>query len=209
MALAVACSCGGAQSPVEAPQFPESSHAFATPPVPVPRRPDAVVLEPPAALPVPVARAEARGIVSLRQPLASDAVADLVQSFVDAWQRESLDALTAMLASDAGPIDGRIRGRGALIEAWRQRMHAHEYGRLANVELVRPERIARWDRDELGAPDAPARPADIRPGEIYVRAPLEATRVAGEKLFGDVLVMVLRPEGGKLKIAAYGEVDAP
>jgi hypothetical protein len=206
LAIAVAIGCAGAPSQVLAPQSPEPNSASDTRPA---RRPDAVVLEPPTALPTPVSRADARGVVSLRQPLAGDAVVDLVQSFVDAWQRESLDALAAMLASDAGPIDGRIRGRGALVEAWRQRLHAHEYARLANSEVVRPERIARWDRDDLGAPDAPAPPPDMRPGEIYVRAPLEVTRVAGERLFGDVMVMVLRAEDGKLKIAAYGEVDAP
>lgn len=206
LAIAAAIGCAGAPSPVLAPQSHEPNAASDTL---LARRPDAVVLEPPTALPAPVSRADARGVVSLRQPLPSDAVVDLVQAFVDAWQRASLDALAAMLTSDAGPIDGRIRGRGALVEAWRQRLRAHEYARLANVEMVRPERIARWDQDDLGAPDAPARPTDMHPGEIYVRAPLEVTRVAGERLFGDVMVMVLRAEEGKLKIVAYGEVDAP
>jgi hypothetical protein len=96
-----------------------------------------------------------------------------------------------------------------LIESWRQRLRAHPYGRLAGVELVRPERVERWESDDLGSPDAPPRPPDMRPGELYVRVPLEASRMAGERFFGDVIVLLVRREEGRYKIAAYGEADAP
>jgi hypothetical protein len=172
-----------------------------------PRRPDAVVVEPPPAMPSAVSRADARGVVALREPLAGDAVGNLVSALVDAWQRESLEALTALLTADAGPIEARARGRNTLVESWRQRLHAHPYGRLAGVELVRPERIERWEAEDLTAADAPARPPDMRPGELYVRVPLEVSRVAGEKFFGDVIVMLVRREDGKYRIAAYGEID--
>ena len=49
----------------------------------------------------------------------------------------------------------------------------------------------------------------MRSGEVLVRAPLEVTRVAGERVFGDVLMMVLRRQDGSLRIAGYSEVDAP
>jgi len=173
------------------------------------RKPDAVVVEPPAAMPTAVSRADARGVVMLREPVAGDAVRDLVASVVDAWQRESLDALSSLLTADAGPFEARGRGRAALIEGWRQRLRAHPYGKLAGVELVRPERIERWESDDLGSPDAPARPPDLRPGETYVRVPVEVGRVAGEKFFDDVIVLVVRRDDGKYKIAAYGEVAAP
>lgn len=172
-----------------------------------PRRPDGVVLEPLPALPRPAARADAHGIVSLREPLGAGKVADVVQAFVAAWQRESLDAMVVLLTPDAGPVEGRARGRAGLVEGWRQRLHAHEYARLAGMELVRSERIQRWDRDELGAPGAPKALPEMLPGEVYVRVPLEVTTVAGEKLFDDVLVMILRPDDGNYRIAAYGEMD--
>jgi hypothetical protein len=35
------------------------------------------------------------------------------------------------------------------------------------------------------------------------------SRVAGEKFFGDVILMLVRREEGKYRIAAYGEIDAP
>jgi hypothetical protein len=172
-----------------------------------PRRPDAVVVEPPAAMPSAVSRADARGVVALREPLAGDAVGNLVSAFLDAWQHESLEALTALLTPDAGPIEARTRGKNPLVEGWRQRLHAHPYGRLAGVELVRPERIERWEAEDLAAADAPPRPPDMRPGELYVRVPLEVSRVAGEKFFGDVMVMLVRREDGKYRIVAYGEID--
>jgi len=203
-AVAWAClglGCGAVQPPtVDAPGVVASAE-------PPPRRPDAVVVEPPAALPTAAAHAEARGVVALREPLAGDALRETVMQVAEAWQQGSLEALVALLTSDAGAIDARSRGRGPLVEGWRQRLHAHEYARLSGVELVRPERIERWSRDELGASDAPSRPADMRPDEVYVRVPLEVTRLANEKVFDDVMVLLLRLEDGRYRVSAYGEVE--
>jgi hypothetical protein len=174
-----------------------------------PRRPDGVVLEPPPALPIPAERANAHGVVALREPLGTAAVRDVVLAVMDAWRHESLDQLVALLTNDAGPIEARSRGRSVLVESWRQRLHAHEYRRLAGVDMVRVDRIERYGWEDLSAPDAPARPADMRPEELYVRAPLEVTRVSGERLFGDVLLLLLHREGGKYGIAAYGETESP
>ena len=146
-------------------------------------------------------------MVALREPLAGDALREAVLQVAQAWQAGSLEALVALLTTDAGPIEGRARGRGALVESWRQRLRAHEYTRLAPVELLRPERVERWSWDELGASDAPARPTDMRADEVYVRVPFEVTRVANEKVFEDVLVLLLRLEDGRYKVAAYGEVE--
>jgi hypothetical protein len=140
--------------------------------------------------------------------LAGDPVRELVLDLVDAWQRESLDGLVALLTTDAGPIESRARGRGVLVESWRQRLRAHEYRRIAGVQLVRPERIERWTWEDLGAPGASAtRPPEMRQGELLVRVPLEATHLGGEKLFEDTIVLVLRREEGRYRIAAYGEAS--
>ncbi len=148
-------------------------------------------------------------MLSLREPPANDAVAELVQAFVDGWEHESIDALVGLLAPDAGALDGSDHGHAALVENWRQRLRAHDYGRLAGSEIVRVDRVQRWAYDELGTPETPPRPRGMQPAEILVRAPVEVTRVAGERVFGDVMLMVLRREDGKLRIAAYGEVDTP
>jgi hypothetical protein len=178
-------------------------------PSPPPRSPDGVVLEPPSAVPSAAERAGAQGVVALRPPLGDDAVRDVVRAVADAWQSESVDQLVALLTEDAGPIEARSRGRSPLVEGWRQRMHAHEYSHLAGVDLFRAERIERYYWDDLGARDAPPRPADMRKDELYVRVPLEVTRYAGERLFGDAFTLLLRREEGRYKISAYGEVDGP
>ncbi len=192
--------------------------AGAPPPVTVPgaipsagisaaRRPDAVVLEPRFALPNPATRAEARGVVSLRAPLTAEAVLAVVQSLLEAWQRASLEGLVALLASDAVPMEAAGHSRLDLIESFRQRLQAHDYARLASVELVHSERVEHWDWDELGTRDTPARPPDMHRDETYVRVPLEVTRESGEKLFGDAILLVLRREAGRLVIASYAEAE--
>ena len=172
-----------------------------------PRRPDAVVVEPPPALPAAAERAEARGVVALREAPGGDAVRDLVAAVLEAWTRESIDQLAALLTADAGPIESRSRGRTALLETWRQRLRAHEYERLAGVELVRLDRIERYTWDDLSLPDSPARPPEMQPDELYLRVPVEVIRVAGERLFGDAILVLLRRDEGRYKISAYGEVD--
>ena len=208
MGVFSAGGCGRMSPAVVAPQMEPTRIAGRTGRDAV-RQPDGVVVDPPPLLPSAVAHVEARGVVSLREPAGSAAVSDLLEAFIEAWEHESIDALVALLAPDAGAIDGAEHGHTTLVETWRQRLRAHDYGRLAGTEVLRADRIQRWGWDELGAPETPARPAGMRPADVLVRAPLEVTRVAGERVFGDVMVMVLRREDGKLRIAAYGEIDAP
>jgi hypothetical protein len=156
-------------------------------------------------MPAIVTRAEARGVVALRPSLSPEAVRDLVQALAEAWQHGSLEGLASLLAPDAGPIEARARGPGALQEAWRQRLRAREYKRLEGVELVRLERVEHYAYGELGSPDAPARPADMRPDELYVRVPLEVTQLAGERYFDGVIVLMVRADEGRARIVAYGE----
>ena len=170
------------------------------------RRPDAVALDPPIATPAVVSHAGAGGVVALRVPVSREAVAGLLRSFFDAWARESIDDLVALLVADAGPIEARSRGSRVLVDGWRQRMRSHEYGRILGVQMIRSDRIERWEPDELGSAGAPAR-IDAHPGEIAVRVPVEVPQVAGDRLFGDAVVMLLRPDPGGLRIAAYGELE--
>lgn len=199
--LLTGLGCAAPQEPQSAVATRVTESEAETPP----RKPDGVVLEPPTAMPSAAARAEARGVVTLREPLAEEALRQCITTILDAWQHESIERLRELLTTDAGPLDSRSGGRKALEDSWRQRMHIHEYEHLAGLELVRFERVQRWDWDALGQPDAPERPAGMQPGELYVRVPLEVTVVAGEKLFDDEMVLLLRPEGAHFRVAAYGE----
>jgi hypothetical protein len=174
-----------------------------------PRHVEAVVLERAPATPTPVDRALAGGVVALRQPIAVDEAVALVRAWMAAWQGESIEALTELLAASAVPLDGAGHGRSALVESLRQRLQVREYTRLAGLDLVREDRLELLSYDELNSLGTPPRPPMMQRGDAYVRAPLELRRAGDEHLFGEVLVFVLRveSEGAKPRIVAYGEVD--
>ena len=45
----------------------------------------------------------------------------------------------------------------------------------------------------------------MKPGDLYVRVPIVTPRIGSEQLFGDILVLLLRREDGRWKIA--GQAD--
>ena len=172
-----------------------------------PRHPDGVVLEPPPALPVAADRAPASGVVALREPLADKDVEDVVRAYVRAFEREDIDALIQLLAQDASPL-GRAGGKAQLVDLWRTKMKNFEYQKLAGVEVARVAQIEKHTYDTLGvsgSATSPSRPAEMRPGDLYVRVPIATPRVGSDQLFGDILVLLLRREEGRLKIA--GQAD--
>ncbi|MBX3201024.1 MAG: hypothetical protein KF894_22985 [Labilithrix sp.] len=189
--LAVACGGGGWESATELPKTP--------------RRPDGVALEPPAAMPAPSDRAEARGVVALREPLADKDVEEVVLAYIRAFEREDDQALVQLVAEEAASLGRTGSSRQQLIELWRTKMKSFEYQRLAGLEVARVSQLERHTYETLGAPDTPERPAEMRPGDLYVRVPITTPRVGSEQLFGDVLVLLLRREDGRLKIA--GQAD--
>jgi hypothetical protein len=170
-----------------------------------PRRPDGVALDLPAALPPAVDRADARGVVALREPLADKDLEDLVRAYVRAFEREDESALMQMLAQEASSLARPGSTRAQLVEIWRTKLKSFEYGRLTGLEVARISRIERHTYETLGVPGAPPRPPSMRPGDLYVRVPIATPRIGSEQLFGDWLVLLLRREDGRLKIA--GQAD--
>ena len=156
-------------------------------------------------MPAVADRAEARGVVALREPLADKDVEDVVRAYIRAFEREDDQALIQLLAQEAVSLGRQGSSRPQLIEIWRTKMKSFEYQRLAGLEVARVSQIERHTFETLGAPGAPARPSEMRPGDLYIRVPIATPRVGSEQLFGDVLVLVLRREDGRLKIA--GQAD--
>lgn len=164
-----------------------------------------MVVERSAALPAPVDRAPARGIVALREPLADKDVEDVVRAYIRAFEREDVRALEELLAQDAAPLGRSGLGRIQLVDVWRAKIKNFEYQKLAGMEVARLSQIEKHTYDTMGTLGAPARPPEMRPGDIYVRVPIATPRIGQEQLFGDVLVLLLRRENGQLKIA--GQAD--
>jgi hypothetical protein len=188
--VATACS-GGWDSATELPKTP--------------RRPDGVALEPPPAMPSPSDRAEAKGVVALREPLADKDVEDVVRAYLRAFEREDEPALVQLLAQEASSLGRQGSTRQQLVETWRTKLKSFEYQRLAGLEVARISQMERHTYDTLGMPGAPPRPPEMRPGDLYVRIPIATPRVGSDQLFGDVLVLLLRREDNRLKIA--GQAD--
>lgn len=170
-----------------------------------PRRPDGVAIEPPPALPTPSDRAEARGVVALREPLADRDVEEIVRAYIRGFEREDDQALIQLLAQEAVSLGRQGSSRQQLVEIWRTKMKSFEYQRLAGLEVARISQIERHTYETMGAPGSPPRPSEMRPGDIYIRVPIATPRVGSEQLFGDILVLLLRREDGRLKIA--GQAD--
>ena len=156
-------------------------------------------------MPAVVDRAEARGVVALREPLADRDVEDIVRAYIRAFEREDDQALIQLLAADAVSLGRQGSTRQQLIDIWRTKMKSFEYQRLAGLEVARVSQLERHTYETLGAPGAPPRPPEMRPGDLYIRVPIATPRVGSEQLFGDTLVLLLRREDGRLKIA--GQAD--
>jgi hypothetical protein len=193
LALVLVTGCAGAGALETATEMPKT-----------PRRPDGVVLEPAPALPVASDRASASGVVALREPLADKDVEDVVRAYVRAFEREDIDALVQLLAQDAAPL-GRAGGKAQLVDLWRSKMKNFEYQKLAGVEVARIAQIEKHSYESLSASGGPTRPTEMRPGDLYVRVPIATPRVGSDQLFGDILVLLLRREDGRLKLA--GQAD--
>ena len=170
-----------------------------------PRKPDGVALEQPPAMPTPVDRAPAKGVVALREPLADKDVEEVVRAYLRAFEREDDQALQQLLAQEAVPLGRPGTSRIHLIEQWKTKLRSFEYQRLAGMEVARISQIEKHTYDTLGQPGTPPRPPEMKPGDLYVRVPIITPRIGSEQLFGDVLVLLLRREDGRLKIA--GQAD--
>ena len=150
-------------------------------------------------------RAEARGVVALREPLADKDVEDVVRAYLRGFEREDESGLLSLLAQEATSLGRPGSTRQQLVEIWRTKIKSFEYQRLAGLEIARLSQIERHTYETLGIPGAPARPPSMRPGDLYVRVPIVTPRIGSEQLFGDALVLLLRREDGRLKIA--GQAD--
>ncbi|MBX3226933.1 MAG: hypothetical protein KIT84_40795 [Labilithrix sp.] len=169
-----------------------------------PRRPDGVAVEPPPALPSAADHAPAKGVVALREPLADKDVEDVVRAYIRAFEREDEQSLVQLLTADAVPLGRPGATKQQLVEMWRTRMKSYEYQRLAGTEVARLSEIERHTYETLGG-GAITRPNEMRAGDLYIRVPIATPRLGSEQLFGDFLVLLLRREDGRLKIA--GQTD--
>jgi len=163
-----------------------------------------VVLEQPLTVPDVTERGKAEdGVVALREPYESRALVDLVKAYFRAWEHEDTDGLSRMLTSDAI----LLRRPGVnVVESFRVRLRTYEYQRIAGLEVARFDRLERHGFGDLPSSE---RPLEMRDGDVLVRVPVLVSRVQGDPLFGESLVLLVRRDEGALRIAGLAEEGAP
>jgi hypothetical protein len=196
-----AIACGGSGSGVS-----PASLATATEVSKAPRRPDGVALEVPSALPVPVGRALASGVVALRVPPTDQEIDNVVGAYLRGLERADMTALAQMLTRDAvlmGPSRPGA-GRAQIVEIWAARikwMRSFD-GATARLHFnLEPIETYTYDTVEsMGNHGNRARPPSMRPGDWLVRVP--SSRLVGNAS-ADIgwFVLLLRIEDGQLRIA--------
>ncbi len=169
-----------------------------------------MLVDPEAAIPEARSHAPATGIITLEPPVASEALFALVNTFFAAFAKRSPESINELMVNDLVPLDTR-RTRGEIVTDWQARNRRLDYTAIRGLDIVRIERMERFGYDDLGPTSSPPRPEDMQPGDLLVRLPVVAPidQKTGEKLFRDVLLMLVRPVDQKLRIAGIGEVDTP
>jgi hypothetical protein len=173
------------------------------------RHPDGVVVESLPAIPGAVERAEARGVVALHEPIGPERVREVVLAISDAWRHGSLDALRDLLTADAVELDSPKGGRTVLLDRWKERLRAFSVDHVPGGSLFALDRLAHCSYDDMSVHGTPPRPAPMRPGDVYVWVPFEVTQLGSDRVFGEMLVLVLRREGEQIRVAGYGEMAEP
>lgn len=192
--LAAAC---GAPPPAQSPEEPPK------------RKPDGVLLEPAPAVPAAVERGEARGVIALKPGLSTDEIRGVVRQLMRAFENEQVEAVRMMLTSDATDLVSH-GSRDQIISGIASRFSKHRgnYQKLRGLEVAHVDRAEVREYDDLLTTGARPRPPDMAPGDVLVRVPMTAPMSNGERLFDDVLVLMLRRDKGQLKIAGYGETGS-
>jgi hypothetical protein len=173
------------------------------------RKPDGVLLEPAPAVPIAVERAEARGVVALKPGLSLEDIRTLVRQLMRAFENEQVEGVLVLLTPDAVDLYARW-GRDQILQKLRERFTKFKgaYQKLRGLEVAHVERAEVREWGDLLPSGPRARPAEMAQGDVLVRVPLTAPMSNGERLFDDVLVLMLRRDKGQLKIAGIGETGS-
>jgi hypothetical protein len=171
------------------------------------RRPDGIVIDLPHALPPAADRADARGVVALREPLPKDAMVAVVRAYADGFLKEDLEALRALLSSDAAYITPSTTpgGGGNIVDQWQTRLRNYDYSHLAGAEIFRADKIEIKTYEE----SRDSRPANMHQDDVFVIVPIQTSHVGTDAFFPERVSMVLRREKGHYVIVGLDESFTP
>jgi hypothetical protein len=178
-----------------------------------PRQPDGVVLDPEPALPRAAESVPARGVIALKEPIGEAVVAAAVDAFFIPFTSHEPEALEGVLSHAARLLDSHGASSYTIVrDELLRRIAAFK---LAGVRSVHVDGIERYDYGDLGESGAQSRPAEMRKGDILARVHLTTPHLGGDRLFGDIVVLLFRwdedadgPGRARLRVVGFDEADA-
>jgi hypothetical protein len=187
------------------------AQAIRTADAPHPESSTGVPVDPVSSVPKPADRAAAgEGVVTLRAPVATEAVMALVRRVFEAFHARETSGIEQDL--DDNIVDVRAEGeinkaRWQFISELRLRMKSTNAFEQLDVELMyRAQDVEIFAHGELGLPGRPSRPASMGADDLLVRIPVATPRLGADILFGDEIRLLLRRDGARYRIRGYGEV---
>ncbi|HKQ68381.1 MAG TPA: hypothetical protein VJT73_03540 [Polyangiaceae bacterium] len=168
------------------------------------RRPDGVVVDPSPKLVPPATAADTRDeIVTLKPPLPEKAARAVVVAFFRAVVAEDIDAIADLFAEGASaPGKTGKGGHQGLVDHWRGRLRHFRYQALSGEMLFQDSDVEAYRFDDLETAFAgrPARPAEMNRDDLLLRVPLLIVRAGSDRVFGDEIVFLLKPEHDRFRV---------
>ncbi len=202
--LALALTAVACSPPPRSPSFPTTDRLETAR-----RQPDGVALDPLPAPTSPVARGEAPSPwpVALLPPPPVEAALGVLRRVLDALTLENLAVIQPLLAARGSWVNPQSNSSSPLPVHFRERVRRLDYEQLAGFPLLRESDAEVYTSEDLEAslPGRPRRPADMQPGDVLLRVRVLTPRLGAERLFGDELLVMLRPERGSYLIQRWQE----
>jgi hypothetical protein len=173
---------------------------------PARRQPDGIALDPLPAAVAPARRGDSGSpfALVLASPQPADAPLVLLRQLLDALVREDQAALTQAFSPRAVWINPAQAGQaGDALGHYRERLRRLDYGRLDGLLLFQEADVELYTFDDLEfpLPGRPARPVEMLQGDVYLRFHVLVPRLGVERFFADDMALIVRPEGGRLRVS--------
>lgn len=173
------------------------------------RLPDGVALDPLSAPTPPTSRGESPspGPVALRPPLPIEAAVGVLRRSLEAITQQDMAALQPLLAPRGAWLNPQSNTSAPLATHFRERIRRLDYGQLTGIPLIREADAEVYTADDLaGAPPGrPPRPQEMKPEDVLLKVRILTPRLGADRLFGDELLVLLRPEQGSYQILRWQE----
>lgn len=172
-----------------------------------PRRPPAVLLDPPTELPGPRPEARASDVVAvLAAPVAPNLAKKVVATFFEAVAAENEELLFQVLDDDAFFVHASSARNLPARGYWLSRMARLDYAAFAGRELYDPEAVETFDREAAHAlRDARHLSLEVAAHQMLLRVGLTHAALERPSRFGPVMTFLVGVEDGSARIDALVE----